>query len=224
MIRLCVFDMDGLLLDSERQMYVKCGLETSRELGRAFDEHFLTTLMGGSWDNYEIKVLEEYGADYPMEQFWELYWKKVRYIVDNVAIPLRPGVKEILDFCKEEGISMAIASSSFLEVVKKCLTNAGIINYFDKIVSVEDVEKTKPDPEIFLKTIRAFNVDKKEALIFEDAHNGAQAAINGGCRYVVVPDLAILSEEDMKKADLVTDDISNAIRLIKEENERTSGI
>ena len=90
--------------------------------------------------------------------------------------------------------------------------------------SVEDVKATKPDPEIFLKAIEYFGVDKKEAIVFEDGHNGAQAAINGDCRYILVEDLAYLSEEDKQKAEMVVDDISKAIEHISKENERTIGI
>ena len=67
-------------------------------------------------------------------------------------------------------------------------------------------------------------MDKSEALIFEDGHNGAQAAINGGLRLIIVEDLAYISEEDRAKAEMVTDDISKTIEYIEKENERTTGI
>ena len=224
MIKLCVFDMDGLLIDSERQMYSKTGYEVSRQLGRPIDMDFLTAQMGGSFKAYEEHVLERYGADYPLEEYWKIYWEKVDDMVYNVSIPLRPGVKQILDYCKASGIKMAIASSSKHYVINNCLKNSGIDAYFDYIVSAQDVKNTKPDPEIFLKAIEHFDVDIDEALVFEDGHNGAQAAINGGCRLIIVEDLAYVSEEDREKAIMVIDDISKAIDYIKKENERTTGI
>ena len=118
----------------------------------------------------------------------------------------------------------AVATSTRGEVVQKCLKGAGIADYFDYMISGDMVEKTKPNPEIFLKPIEHFSIPKNEALVFEDSHNGAQAAINGKLRYILVKDLAFLTEEDMENAEMVTDVISKAIPFIKEENERTAGI
>ena len=224
MIKVCVFDMDGLLIDSERQMYAKTGAEVSKELGRPVDMDFLTAQMGGSFKAYEEHLLERYGADYPLEEYWKRYWERVDYMVYNVALPVRPGVIDILEYCKKNSIKTAIASSSKNYVIENCLKNSGIADYFDHIVSVEDVKNTKPDPEIFLKAIEYFGIGIDEAIVFEDGHNGAQAAINGNCRYILVQDIAFLSDEDKSKAAMVTDDISKAIDYIKKENERTAGI
>ena len=224
MIRACVFDMDGLLLDSERQLYSHCGLETSEELGRPVSLEFLSSLMGGSWQAYRDAFLREYGEDYPIDEYMKRFWEKAHYIIDNVAIPLRPGVQEILDYCKEEGIRMAVATSSHREDVEKCLHNAGIADYFECIITTDDVEHTKPDPAIFLKAIAELGEAKEETLVFEDGHNGARAAVNGHCRLVLVEDLAYLDDEDRRYADLWTDNILNAIELIKRENEGTAGI
>ena len=224
MIKLCVFDMDGLLIDSERNMYLKTGLEVSKSLGRPIDYDFFTAQMGGSFPAYEAHLLERYGVDYPIEEYWKRYWDKVNYIVENEAIALRPGVKQILDYCKEKGIKMAVASSSKRHIVETCLRNSKIIDYFDHLVSVEDVKETKPNPEIFLKAIAHFDIDKKEALVFEDGHNGARAAINGGCPLIIVEDVARITDEDRQEAVMCIDNIAKAIEYIEKENEGTSRI
>ena len=224
MIKLCVFDMDGLLVDTERQMYVKTGLEVSKEIGHPVSEEFLCSLMGGSWDKYLGHFKEAYGEDYPTEEYWEKYDARVRYIVENEALPLRPGVNEILDYCEKKGIRMAIATTTGQEMTDKVLANTGIRDRFDYIITGSMVKNHKPHPEIFLKAIEHFHLPIEEAIVFEDGHNGAQAAIRGNCRYIMVQDLAHLTEEDKNKAIMVTDDISKAIPYIEEENERTAGI
>ena len=87
MIKLIVFDMDGLLVDTERQMYVRVGLEVSEEIGHPVTQEFLCSLMGGSWDTYLSHFKEEYGEDYPTEEYWDRYDRKVRYIVENEPLP-----------------------------------------------------------------------------------------------------------------------------------------
>ena len=224
MIQLCVFDMDGLLIDSERRVYIKSGLETSRELGRPVSEEFLKQQMGGSSQIYFERLKKEYGQDYPTDEYVKRYFERVYHSFEHDVIPLRPGVKEMLDFCKASNIKMAIATTSHRKVVDWAMSKHGLLDDFDYVVSVEMVEHTKPDPEIFLKAVDHFGIPHENALVFEDAHNGAQAAINGGLRYIMVEDLAILTNEDRQKAVLVTDDISKAIDLIRTENERTAGI
>ncbi|MBQ6126716.1 MAG: HAD family phosphatase [Erysipelotrichaceae bacterium] len=224
MIKLCVFDMDGLLLDTERQMYAKFGEEASAEMGRPMSLDFLTTVMGGSKELYRDRVLSVYGEDYPYEEYQRRRWEKINRFIDRGDIPLRPGVPEFLEFCSRQGILKALATSTRGEVAQKCLKASGIAAYFDYMVSGDMVEKTKPNPEIFLKPIEHFNIPLNETLVFEDSHNGAQAAINGKLRYILVKDLAFLTEEDMENAEMVTDVISKAIPLIEKENERTAGI
>ena len=107
MIRLCVFDMDGLLLDSERQIYLYNGMRISKELGYPIDEAFLRSMMGNDWGIYESKTAEHMGKDFPIDRYMSLLREKNHYVIRNEAIPLRPGAKELLDFCKENGYLMA---------------------------------------------------------------------------------------------------------------------
>ena len=128
------------------------------------------------------------------------------------------------EFIKENNIPMAVATTTHEDKAIACLKNAGLDSYFDYVITGDKVEHGKPDPEIFLKAVGHFGVPLKEALVFEDGHNGAQAAIKGGIPLIIVQDLAKLSEEDVDKAVMVIDDIRKAIPYLKEENERTAGI
>ncbi|MBR4462242.1 MAG: HAD family phosphatase [Erysipelotrichaceae bacterium] len=224
MIKLIVFDMDGLLVDSERQIYVRVGMEVSEEIGHPVAQEFLISLMGGSWDSYLRHFKEEYGEDYPIDAYWDRYSERIRYIVENEQLRLRPGAQEILAFCKENGIRTAIATTTKQEMTEKVLKNTGIGHYFDFVINGSMVSHSKPDPELFLKAIAHFDLPIEEALVFEDGHNGAQAAIRGHCRYIMVQDLAHLTEEDKSNAIMVIDDIRKAIPYIRKENERTAGI
>lgn len=217
MIKACLFDMDGLLLDTERQMYLQGGLKVSRELGRPISEESFEGLMGLNWTDYYIRIKEEYGEDYPIDIYRERFMKHVDEMIDSFAFDLRPGVKKVLDFCKEHHIPMAVATSTPHTRTLKCLKNAGIIDYFDEILSGDMVEKGKPDPEIYLTVAKKLGVSPEEALVFEDGHNGARAALDGGFRLFIVEDLAHLEERDRKECVKVLHRIDEAIEYIEKE-------
>ena len=223
MTKLIIFDMDGLLLDSERQMYSKLGMEVSSKLGMPVSLDFLASLMGNGWDIYERRLAEHMGKDFPIDEYMRLMHERITYTIENVPIPMRPGAREVLDYCKKSGYLMAIATSTHKKQAYRCLENAGIFDYFDHIITGDQVSKGKPDPEIYLKTLEYFGIDADEALVLEDGHNGSLAAFSAGIRLVIVEDLAYISEEDRQKAYLHTYDIRDVIPLLRSENEAAAG-
>ena len=225
MVKLCIFDMDGLLLDSEREVYLKTGVEVSEAIGHPLSYEFLTGIMGSGWDLYEGSVKRMHGEDYPFEEYWSIFWPKVQDKLHNMAIPLMPGTREILDYCRDNGIRMAVATSSHREVTECCLKNDGIYDYFDFLMTGDMVVNSKPHPEIYIRTMEQFaDIDRNEILVIEDGHNGAQSARNAGCRYALVEDLAYLSDEDKAGAALCTDSLLKVMDYLKEENEGTAGV
>ena len=108
---------------------------------------------------------------------------------------MKPGVKEILEFGKKQGIKLALATSSSRDYAMKCLENAGIDTYFDGIVCGDMVSHSKPDPEIYIRACELVNVDPKDAVAFEDAPAGIEAAYRAGMKVVMVPDLVQPTEK-----------------------------
>ena len=224
MIKLCIFDMDGLLLDSERFLYLYTGMNVSKELGYPMEEDFLRSLMGLSWDKYRETIIQKMGRDFPIEDYLKGLWQRIDYLIENESIPLRKGALNILEYCKNNDITIALASSTHYEKVINCLKNAGIMEYFDYIVTGDMVKNGKPDPEIYRKVIDHYSYPIESIMALEDAHNGALSAVGAGCRLVLIEDLAYVDDEDRKAAELLPESLDEVIDYIRKENETTAGI
>jgi beta-phosphoglucomutase-like phosphatase (HAD superfamily) len=183
-----IFDMDGLLVDSEvrarnawREVGAKHGID-------CIDELF--PKMIGMNVYTRGKLFEEtFGKDFPFAECNE----EVRSIAHGYEaispVPLKKGVRELLCYFRENGFRIAIASSGLLATIQRRMKQHGIFEYFDVIVSGEMVKKSKPDPEIFLLCAEKLGVPPKEITVFEDSPNGIKAAHAAGMRPVMVPDL-----------------------------------
>lgn len=189
-----VFDMDGLIFDSERIVQRSWNI-SGQKLGLGnVGEHIYNTL--GMNRASRKKYYEDHiRKDFPFEEFSALTRKTFFEIVDAEGLPMKAGVKEILTYGKENGIKIALATSSSRDYAMKCLKDAGIDIYFDGIVCGDMVSRSKPDPEIYLRACELAGVEPGEAVAFEDAPAGVEAAYRAGMKVVMVPDLVEPSEK-----------------------------
>ncbi len=216
-IQLCVFDMDGLMLDSE-SVYYHCAKLCSEKYGYQIpDELFLQT-MGTNETETQRQFLERMGEDFPFREFLHNEW--VLQLEYMKAHPIQPkkGLFELLDFLRENGIRKAVATSTYRIYATDYLKNAGIIDRFDHIVYGDDLTESKPRPQIYLRAVEHFDLPKENILAFEDSENGILSAYNAGLSVIHIPDLARVKEETRKKCFRILKDLSEAIDVIKEIN------
>ena len=155
------------------------------------------------------------GKDYIMEAYSEAVYEYVRNEKKKATTPMK-GVKEILDFFREEDVPMAVASSSDRKDIEENLRAAGIREYFRAIVGGDQVEKGKPDPEIFLRAAKALELSPEDCYIFEDSFNGIRAAnAAGGCA-VMIPD-QVQPDEEIKGISKVYEDFLRILEDIRAE-------
>ena len=171
--------MDGLLFDSERIVQRSWEI-AGDELGipHMWDVIYHTLGMNRAGRNeYFRKYIRE---DFPFEEFGKLtrdnFWK----IVDKEGLPLKKGAKELLAYGKSQGYKMAVATSSSREYAMGNLIRAGIDSYFDSVVCGDMVKKAKPDPEIYIYTMKKMGVEPKDCYVVEDSTFGLQAAESAG--------------------------------------------
>ena len=197
MIHGIVFDMDGLLFDSER--IVQRAWETAgRELEIPdMGSHIYHTL-GMNRKGRNEYFARAIGEDFPFEEFGRRNRKAFVRIVEEEGLPMKTGARELLEYVKAEGYKVGIATSSSGDYAKGNLIQARIYKYFDGGVFGDMVTKAKPDPEIYLAACRKIGVSPGECMALEDSPAGIRSASRAGMIPVMVPDLVEPTEEIRK--------------------------
>jgi len=218
MIKLVIFDMDGLLIDSERAMWIVNEKKAGKMVGYDIPEDLLRKIIGGSNDESKKAFLSYFGNDFPIEKFYEYVWKFNNESVENNEVPLCKGAKELLHFLKQNNFKIALGTSSPLDYTKTILTNLEVIHYFDHITTRDDVKRGKPYPDIYQHVFDHYNFTKDEIIVLEDAHNGMLASTAAGLKTILIEDLSILTQEDRNTAVLVGKCLLEVIDYLKETN------
>ena len=209
-----VFDMDGLIFDSER-----AGFECWSEVAKTYGFNDITALyrecIGCSRVRVEKLVKGAFGEDFPFGRFREEVFTLYTGRYGGGKMPVKPGAREILAYLKEKGKKTALASSSDREMVLRLLDGAGLTEYFDGIVAGDMVTRSKPEPDIFLAACRLLGTAPERTLAVEDSFNGIRAAHEGGLRPVMVPDMLPADEEMRALAETVEDSLLDVIRWLE---------
>jgi len=217
-LKLATFDMDGLLLDTERWS-LNAFRQIGKEMGYVLNEAELRKGMGRKiHKDADLKKIFAGSQKQDIEVLRHQVYQRLDELKNELyltGVDLRPGVMGILHYLKDHNVPCMVASSSMKEKVMMLLNKTAIKDLFTDYLSGDDIENGKPDPEIFLKSCEKAGVDKKDVIIFEDSDNGALACMNAGIRYVLVPDIAYVSEKARKNALICVGQIDQSIGKLK---------
>lgn len=214
MIKGVIFDMDGLMIDSETvtyQMFVK---KLKLLDHHDFNEEDYKKVLGKNKKGICQVIIDKYGKDFPIEVFWDDTHVWLDESLRN-HVPFKKGLIELLDYLKENQYKTVIATSSERTRVLEILNNGHIIDYFDNMVCGDDVSKGKPDPETFLTACQKINILPEEALVLEDSEPGILAAYKGKIDVICVPDKKYPEKEFASKTTKIVDSLLDVIDYIK---------
>lgn len=192
-IRAAIFDMDGTLIATEA-VHQRSYAHTSHAIGWPLPEEILGTMVGVSRDLNEIMLAERLGPDFPLARFYEEADALFDATLD-AGVELRPGALLILDHFRDAGIPLALATSTAGELVRPRLEKAGLLDYFDVIVTRSDVSQAKPHPEPYLLAASRLGIDPAHCVAIEDSYAGVLSATSAGIATVMVPDLLPATED-----------------------------
>lgn len=190
-----IFDMDGLLVDSEIRA-LTAWREVAKKYGIPGIDELFPKIIGTNTHTRGVIFDGCYGGKFPYARCNEEVRSLAHSYEAATPIPLKKGVRELLSYLRENGFKIAIASSGLLSTIERRMKHHGIFEYFDVIVSGEMVKNSKPDPEIFLLCAEKLGADPSGITVFEDSPNGIKAAHAAGMRPVMVPDL-VAPEKDV---------------------------
>ena len=185
MKRGAIFDMDGLLFDTET-LYQRGWTIIADEFGVARKPE-LGKACCGTCGDLTVQIVHQF---HPTVDAKAYIRRVIEYVHDEAEknLPLMAGVREIITYFHEQGIRIATASSSSVAQIEKNLTQSGLRNYFDAIVGGDLVAHGKPAPDIFLMAAARIVIPAEECYVFEDGYNGLRGAAAAGCAPIMIPD------------------------------------
>lgn len=192
-IRAAIFDMDGTLLDTEA-LHGQAFAVTGKAMGYPLPATLQHSMVGIHRDGSRRLVADHMGPDFPLDLFFDESDVAFTAMLD-AGIPLRPGAEIILEHFAKAGVPMAIATSSEAPYAQQRLEKAGLLHYFDVVVTRNDVTQAKPHPEPYLLAASRLGVDPADCVAIEDSPAGVRSATAAGIATVMVPDLLPATEE-----------------------------
>ena len=209
-----IFDMDGLLLDTER-VCMRVFKQACETLSLPFHEEIYLSLIGRNASGIEQILRQAYGDDFPqLHSEWRVGYDAV---VKHRAIDVKAGVIELLEWLKCHKIPAAVATSTQKDIASIKLKLAGLDSYFDVLTAGCEVSKGKPDPEIYLLAARRLGIDPTQCLAFEDSNNGARSAVAAGMQTYQIPDLVSPTEEVRALGHAVMPSLHEVLRAITQD-------
>jgi beta-phosphoglucomutase family hydrolase len=206
MIKAVLFDMDGVLAETEN-VHIEAEKQTMLKYGVQITEDELHRYTGTTAKQMFTQLIAKYKLDTTFKRIFNEKEKIMFKLLEMDTHPVK-GVIELLHKLKEKHVKLAVASSSHRRLVQYVLRKLEITKLFDSIITAEDVAHGKPNPEIFLKSAKMLKVKPAECLVVEDAEMGVEAAKGAGMKCLGYKN-PHSGNQDLSKADIVTDDFSS---------------
>ncbi len=188
MIKAVIFDMDGLMFDTEA-LAKKGWLIAGRELNLPITDELVYRVIGMNAASVRKTCMDYFGPNFDYDAFRGAVSGYMKKSLDEDGMPVKRGLPELLDYLKENRYQTAVASSSSRATVEDYLRRAGMEKTFSALVCGDMITRGKPEPDIFLKAAEELGAAPEDCLILEDSSNGIRAAHAAGMRVIMVPDL-----------------------------------
>ncbi len=215
MVQAVIFDMDGLMVDTEILSYkgYKAFLETKGV--DLTQKDYCHCFAGKSLQNGLLYARDYFGLSYTVEEGRDFFIEIEKVLFENDGVDLKPGLVELLNYLKTNNKKIAMATSSGLERVHSILDDHNVLHYFDAIICGDMVKRGKPAPDIFLKACEELGVEVQDALVLEDSETGIQASYSANIPVICVPDLKVPDEKYKEMTTAILPSLHDVITYIE---------
>ncbi|MCC8074154.1 MAG: HAD family phosphatase [Clostridiales bacterium] len=207
-----VFDMDGLLIDTER-ISMTAWKKAGEMLNIPNADSIGIECIGMNGASVKALLKDRLKSEQAVHKYLSLCTEIYNEILSD-GIPVKAGAKEILEYLKSNGFEIALATSTSFKRATDNMQKCGLISFFDEIVTGDSVLKGKPDPEIYLTACKKINKKPNECFAFEDSKNGILSAVTAGCKTIMIPDLWQGDEKTDKLLFAKCDTLLKALEII----------
>lgn len=214
MIKAIIFDMDGLMIDSERVTF-ECYQERLKDMNLTMDEEFYKTLLGKPIKGIYQRFYDVYGNDFPIENVVQDVHQLMAERFETEGVPVKKGLVELLHYLKDNNYKTIVATSSNRDRVDKILAQAKITEFFDDSICGDEVTKGKPNPEVFLKSCQKLGVNVDEAIVLEDSEAGIQASYDANIKVICIPDMKYPEKQYEEKTFKILKDLTEVTAYLK---------
>lgn len=188
MIRGVVFDMDGLMFDTEK-LAAEAWVATGKQLGLAVSKTLLMETMGRDAEATRQIMSDHFGTGLDYDAWRTLRVDHVEARIDRAGLPVKPGLVKLLEFLKENGYKITVATSTESETACRHIAIAGLTAYFAEVVSGDSVAHGKPAPDIYLRACEGMGLPPDACMALEDSPVGIRSAYRAGMKPVMIPDI-----------------------------------
>ena len=214
MIKAIIFDMDGLMIDSERVTF-ECYQERLKDMNLTMDEEFYKTLLGKPIKGIYQRFYDVYWNDFPIENVIQDVHQLMAERFETEGVPVKKGLVKLLHYLKDNNYKTIVATSSNRDRVDKILAQAKITEFFDDSICGDEVTKGKPNPEVFLKSCQKLGVNVDEAIVLEDSEAGIQASYDANIKVICIPDMKYPEKQYEEKTFKILKDLTEVTAYLK---------
>jgi len=217
MINGIIFDMDGLMFDTE-QLSTYGWIHTAVKLDIDLTIDFINSFKGTSAVHSKQLFEKKFGKDFDYEYARGIRTDYMNSVIEESGVPIKKGLMELLHYLKSNHIVAAVATSTNHVLGEKYLKMAGVYDYFATVIYGDTVLKGKPEPDIFLKAVQAIGKDPSNCFVLEDSPAGICGGFAAGIKVIHIPDQIVIDNDIKKKVYRICSDLNEVIKCIEIEN------
>ncbi|MDL2324114.1 HAD family phosphatase [Ruminococcaceae bacterium OttesenSCG-928-A16] len=217
MLQGVIFDMDGVLFDTETISW-RIEKEVMQEMGYTLTPEMQVQICGASHAQGRKIVLDAFGPEFDYDAYTLTMRERMAEELERDGMPKKPGVDALLAYLKKQNYRIGLASSTRYQTVLHHLKAGGIFEYFDGIIGGDMVPASKPAPDIFEAAAKAIGLPPTRCAAIEDSLNGVHSAAAAGCITIMVPDLIPPTDELRAVAAVVLNSLTEVPAFLEETN------